>query len=211
MEIAHYCEHCEMCFLHPHLHQCSKPNQRGGHIDNGRPPVDQLIFQEVSRNHRGSIVTYRHNLEDYMTLVEYFTLIDQPLANLIEDVLLVYDTIMVKVSLAVLMENELNGKEEEFYFPTKFKPIYHNNETQNFVFTSAEVITELIDNFIHLGSGWSIKEILNMDVIVAKYIPGYHARPEGHIKMPIQNKRGFLNIENRDEKCFQYCIVASDE
>ena len=93
-----------------------KAKSTRGHIDNGRPPVNQLIFQEVSRNHQGSIVTYRHNLEDYMTLVEYFTLIDQPLANLIEDVLLVYDTIMVKVSLAVLMENELDGKEEEFFF-----------------------------------------------------------------------------------------------
>ena len=189
-----------MSFLHCHLHRCSKPGQRGGHIDTRRPRVDQRVFQELSRNHRGAIISYRHTADTSNTsLLDFFTSINAPYRKLLEDVIVVYNNIKVKSIVDILMENTQEEIEKEFHYATKFTPIDHEPEIDEIIKNSVAHITDAVDHFLNLGSFWRIKKILNIDVIVAKHTVDYHARPQGHLKMPIKNKKGFLNIENKDD------------
>ena len=64
-----------------------------------------------------------------------------------------------------------------------------------------------IDNWINEGSGWVIEEILNQYLSVSVYSPLIGST---YIKLPDElkhSKKGLINIENDDNKCFLLCHV----
>ena len=56
------------------------------------------------------------------------------------------------------------------------------------------------------GSGWYFKEALNLEIHTVKYKP-----MKGSSYIPLQDfimrKKAILNMENKDEKCFQWSIL----
>ena len=64
-----------------------------------------------------------------------------------------------------------------------------------------------IDEFINNGSGWSISVIKKSDINISKYTP---LRGRSYIKLdPLySNTKGFVNIENKDNECFKWSILA---
>ena len=63
-------------------------------------------------------------------------------------------------------------------------------------------------NFERDGSGWSIDQILKMEVHTAEYNP---LIASNYVPLPTQiaKKKAVLNIVNNDEKCFIWSILAS--
>ena len=62
-----------------------------------------------------------------------------------------------------------------------------------------------IDRFTMEGSGWAVIRLLNHDLHVNKYDP-LAARSYFPLPAEIQNKKATVNIHNKDDKCFIYCL-----
>ena len=67
---------------------------------------------------------------------------------------------------------------------------------------------EAIESFLRKGSGWVFKRCTSLDLKMMKYQP---LKPTAYISLPkgLLNKRSLLNIQNRDEKCFIWCVLAA--
>ena len=67
-------------------------------------------------------------------------------------------------------------------------------------------ITEQIETYEKNGSGWYFKEVLNLEIHTAEF---NLMNGSSYIPLPdwILNKKAIVNIENKDEKCFLWCIL----
>ena len=67
-------------------------------------------------------------------------------------------------------------------------------------------ITEQIDTYEKNGSGWYFKEVLNLEIHTAEFNV---MNGSSYIPLPdwILNKKAIVNIENKDEKCFLWCVL----
>ena len=56
------------------------------------------------------------------------------------------------------------------------------------------------------GSAWYFKEVYKLEVHTVEYNP---TKGSCYIPLPdwISNKKTIVNIENKDEKCFLWCIL----
>lgn len=61
------------------------------------------------------------------------------------------------------------------------------------------------DEYIARGSGWTLKQVLNMEVHILQY------RPIGYMELPdtLKNSKAILNIKNSDQKCFLWSVLAA--
>lgn len=64
------------------------------------------------------------------------------------------------------------------------------------------------DSFEGLKSGWVIEEVLHLQVKIGVYQP---LRGSSYIETPheLSKKKAILNIQNQDEKCFLWSILAA--
>ena len=72
---------------------------------------------------------------------------------------------------------------------------------------SFQEILYRIDNWINEGSGWIIEEIHNQYLNVTSYSP---VIGNTYIELPNElkkSKKGLINIQNNDNKCFLRCHV----
>ena len=56
------------------------------------------------------------------------------------------------------------------------------------------------------GSGWYFKEVVQLEIHTVDYNP---TKGSSYIPLPdwIKNKKAIVNIENKDEKCFLWCVL----
>ena len=61
-------------------------------------------------------------------------------------------------------------------------------------------------NYQKKGSGWYFKEIIKLEIHTVDYKP---MKGESYIKLPefIKKKNAIINIENKDDKCFLWCVL----
>lgn len=73
--------------------------------------------------------------------------------------------------------------------------------------SAASKITQSLEDFVQMGSGWNLKKILEVCLFSAKYTPlgGSSYIP---LSKKIQAKRAVLNIQNEDQKCLVWCLLA---
>ena len=69
-----------------------------------------------------------------------------------------------------------------------------------------EDILERIINFQDEGTGWYFKEVISLEIHVVDYKP-----MKGSSYIPLANfimrKKAILNMENKDDKCFLWCLL----
>ena len=63
-----------------------------------------------------------------------------------------------------------------------------------------------IEAYRENGSGWYFKEVEKLEIHTVEYNP---TKGSSYIPLPgwISNKKAIVNIENKDEKCFLWCIL----
>ncbi|KAL7304813.1 hypothetical protein TKK_0003036 [Trichogramma kaykai] len=73
-----------------------------------------------------------------------------------------------------------------------------------------EVIEKRIDEFTQNGSGWTLNRIIAFTSTIMEYDPTKSSQGTAYIPLPetIYYKRACVNIQNYDDRCFQYSILA---
>ena len=97
-------------------------------------------------------------------------------------------------------------EDHKAYFCSK---TYNNLESTN----SEELVGKCfgkilggIEEYNTNGSGWYFKEVVGLEVITTKFNP---TKGSSYIVLPdwIKNKKAIVNIKNKDDKCFLWCIL----
>ena len=67
---------------------------------------------------------------------------------------------------------------------------------------------ESLEKFMREGSGWYVKKVLKLEIQTIVYKP---LRGSTYLPLPMSLSKSvsILNINNRDDKCFLYCLLAS--
>lgn len=85
-------------------------------------------------------------------------------------------------------------------FETDLKSFY-----DNYVSTS---INHRIDDLELRGSGFSLSEILELNIQISSFDP---CSGSAYIPLPkiLQSKRAIINVQNKDNECFKYAVLAA--
>ena len=103
-------------------------------------------------------------------------------------------------------ENLSSIKQATFYFQSKtFINIEATNE-YNIIDHIEEDILEKISVLQEEDSGWYFKEVMGLEIHIVDYKP---MKGSSYIPLPnfIMRKKAILNMENKDDKCFLWCIL----
>ena len=120
--------------------------------------------------------------------------------------------IKVRFVLVCLMEQMIRDDkssitvQDEAYFNSD---TYINLESTDVKEILSEVIRAILEKIIiyqQNGSGWYFKEIVHLEIHTVDFTP---MRGSSYIPLPdwIMRKKALLNIKNKDNKCFLWCVL----
>ena len=102
---------------------------------------------------------------------------------------------------------ELDNK----YIQTENSPIYRGDDFAGWFHenATAKILTEL-EEFEEKASGWALKAITNLSININQFIPKSQLGGS-YIPLPpqIQNKKACINVQNHDNSCFVWSILAA--
>ena len=105
------------------------------------------------------------------------------------------------------MTPEKEMEETYAYFRTNNYIELTSPASQEHLVQGFQKIQNSIEEFTRRGSGWILKRINHLELKITRYHP---LAPRRRIQTPkfIQEKKAILNIENEDEKCIVWCLIA---
>lgn len=105
-------------------------------------------------------------------------------------------------------ENELRER-QSIYINTRNCVIdRHSDLTELYENDITKYILDQIDEVITQGSGFSLAEIIELNIQVSRYEP---LRASSHIELPktLKEKHAIINVINKDEMCFKWAILSA--
>ena len=68
-------------------------------------------------------------------------------------------------------------------------------------------LVQQLDSYQTNGSGWVIRNLIYLDLYIAEFDP---LRASSYLPMPqsLKFRRSFVNVRNKDLKCFLWSILA---
>ncbi len=107
----------------------------------------------------------------------------------------------------IFQKDEADGNviQNSFTFVGNAETMTHESNMCNAIQSQNQNINNRIDQFTNEGSGWTVHEITRHFMRVNKYKP---LAARSYIKLPeeITNRKATINIQNKDDKCFMYCL-----
>jgi len=193
-------------------------NQKDKIINKVLPPkLAELI--ELSKNTiyyiTKSVKAFKNNIVEYEMKIsnKKDPLIEIKLLNGSINVLLSQELeklhgIKFNIGMEILFQKKsTNGNiiQNNFTFTAKAETITNKIDIPNAIKSMNQNINNRIDQFTNQGSGWTSEEVTGHFMSVHKYTP---LAARSYIKLPneIANKKATINIQNKDDKCFMYCL-----
>ena len=99
-----------------------------------------------------------------------------------------------------------NIKEDKAYFNSPTFINLESTDVEDLVFHSQESILGQMEAYAAKGSNWVFKEVVKFEIHTVEYNP---TKGSSYIGLPdrIKNKKAIVNLQNKDEKCFLWCIL----
>ena len=166
---------------------------------------DQLNVIKTNQAFRGYAISYKVEIierkDPIVQLEESKSSIKDLFINLLNE------TKDFKYQITVLFKKyKLNGEIEfaPVYFSSVTKTVInHRFKLENFF----QEILYMTDVWINNGSGWNVESIESQYINISTYRPlsgsSYMDLPVG-LRIP---RKGLINIQNNDKKCFLWCHV----
>ena len=97
-------------------------------------------------------------------------------------------------------------EEVKSYFSSETHINFESTDSEELVQKCNEKILEDVEEYNTNGSGWYFKEVLKLEINTIEFNP---AKGSSYIDLPdwIKNKKAIVNIKNKDDKCFLWCIL----
>ena len=145
-----------------------------------------------------------------LTPIEYFNKVYSTLEYFFTN----HRNIKFSMVLVCLMEQQILSKDKGVVGLNESKAYFisgtHNNlESKNINKLTDKCVKKIIKDlevYQKNGSGWYFKEVVQLEIHIVEYNP---TKGSSYIPLPdwISNKKAIVNIENKDEKCFLWCIL----
>ena len=116
--------------------------------------------------------------------------------------------------LSCLIEQQILSKEKGVIGLNESKAYFRSKTYNNLESTD---VNKLISKFVNKiikelevyqknGSGWYFKEVVQLEIHIVEFNP---TKGSTYIPLPdwITNKKAIVNIKNKDDKCFLWCIL----
>ena len=97
-------------------------------------------------------------------------------------------------------------EEGKAYFNTPTITNTKSNDVGKLIKVSKDFIDGHIESYTEKGSGWYFKEVDKLEIHTVEYNP---TKGSSYISLPgwISNKKAIVNIKNKDDKCFLWCVL----
>ena len=97
-------------------------------------------------------------------------------------------------------------KEDKLCFNSGTHINLESTDVNKLIDINVKKIIEDLEVYQKNGSGWYFKEVVNLEIHTVDYNP---MNGSSYIPLPdwISNKKAIVNIQNKDEKCFLWCIL----
>lgn len=174
------------------------------------PVVDGVI--EMSSAFRGRIASYRILALDLQnSLPEIFIQSTRTkLFNLLKIHLIKHVNIKMNLEYFANFLLFKNDEQEIKSFATKNFIIHQNYDYDNLFESVIASIKKKVEEFQERDSGWTFLNNLYFEVNINKYDP-LNGSCSTYVDLPltVKRKRACINIRNKDECCFMWCVVAA--
>lgn len=127
--------------------------------------------------------------------------------KLVNESLKVYKSLKLNFELYVSYILPKNNESSLKSFNTKYEVVFQNSDLLSIYNACVLKMINKCSEFELCESGWTIESISHLEINILKYNP---LRAGSYILLPenIRNTKSCLNIVNKDEHCFLWCIVA---
>ena len=142
--------------------------------------------------------------------IEFFEYINETLV----DFFTYHRNIKFKLDLVCLMEKHeiektqgiIDIKEDKAYFDSPTFNNLESDDVQHLIDISKETILGQMEAYSEKGSNWVFKEVVKLEIHTIEYNPN---KGSSYIDLPswIKNKKAIINLQNKDDKCFLWCIL----
>ena len=96
--------------------------------------------------------------------------------------------------------------EDKAYFNSNTHTKIESTDVKKLLVLIVKSILNELEEYQKNGSNWYFKEVVNLEIHTVEYQP---VKGSSYIPLPdwISRKKAITNIQNRDEKCFLWCIL----
>ena len=109
-----------------------------------------------------------------------------------------------------LIKPKADGSDEisEPHFRSLCMTTVNDHEIKEQLGEANQKILSAFSTYQKKGSGWTLSEILHLDLNVAQYKP---LKGSSYLPLPkkLKDKKAIINVENRDNKCFMWRVLAA--
>ena len=97
-------------------------------------------------------------------------------------------------------------KEDKVYYNSGTHINLESKDVEKLIDLNVKKIIEALEVYQKNGSGWYFKEVHSLEIHTVDYNP---MKGSSYISLPdwISNKKAIINIRNKDQKCFLWCIL----
>ena len=134
--------------------------------------------------------------------------------NTLVDFFTYHRNIKFRLNLVCMMEKQetnqktglFNIEEDKAYFNTYTFTNLKSTDVDELIYRCTESILGQMEMYAERSSNWVFKEVVKLEIHTVEFNP---AKGSSYIVLPdwIKNKKAIVNIKNKDDKCFLWCIL----
>ena len=185
------------------------------------PPYFREALERAIKEYHQGLVKEKSAFEDFafkyiikgdpgLTPIEYFNKVYKTL----EDFFTYHRNIKFIMVLVCTMEQQILSKDkgvvglkqDKVYFRSGTHINLKSTDVEKLIDKCVKKIIDDLEAFQKNGSGWYFNEVVQLEIHTVEFNP---TKGSSYIPLPdwITNKKAIVNIQNKDEKCFFWCIL----
>ena len=157
------------------------------------------------------LIKEKSSLQGFVNTPEQFF---ESINKTLRDFFTYHRNIKFRMVLVCIMEKQIlqqnvgvvGLKEDKAYFHSFTLTNLESDDVDKIIKASYDGIDGGIEAYQENGSAWYFKEVVQLEIHTVEYNP---TKGSSYIPLPdwISNKKAIVNIQNKDEKCFLWCIL----